>query len=118
MWINDYFLNGIGNSTSVGYRSMHTLRNLPRHFDPFSPYLQWSEGHVEDDKSILRFFYRNVPDCVRYFLRLIAYRDNLVYALRREYDQTGKTIYPEMHTAYWWWEFQVLPRSLFYVKAY
>jgi len=24
----------------------------------------------------------------------------------------------EMHTADWWWDVQVLPRSLFYVKAY
>jgi len=35
--INDYFSNGIGNSTSVGYSSMHTLENLLRHVDPYSP---------------------------------------------------------------------------------
>jgi len=38
--INDYFSNGVGNSTSVGYSSMHTLENLLRHWDPYSPYLQ------------------------------------------------------------------------------
>jgi len=37
--INDYFSNGIGNWTSVGYSSMHTLENLLRHLDPYSPYL-------------------------------------------------------------------------------
>ena len=41
--INDYFSNRIGNSTSVGYSSMHTLENLLLHMDPYSPYLQWLE---------------------------------------------------------------------------
>jgi len=116
--INDYFSNGIGNSTSVGYSSMHTLENLLRHLDPYSPYLQWLEGHVEDGQRTLPFFYRNVLDCVRYLLRQIAYGDNLVYTPRCEYDQSGQRIYTEMHTADWWWDVQVLPRSLFYVKAY
>ena len=38
--INDYFSNGIGNSTSVCYSSMHTFKNLLRHLDPYCPYLQ------------------------------------------------------------------------------
>jgi len=38
--INDYFSNGIGNSTSFGYSSLHTLENLLLHMDPYSPYLQ------------------------------------------------------------------------------
>jgi len=116
--INDYFSNGIGNSTSIGYSSMHTLENLLRHLDPYSPYLQWLEGHVEDGQRTLPFFYRNVLDCVRYLLPQIAYRDDLVYAPRREYDQSGHRIYAEMHTADWWWDVQGLPCSLFYVKAY
>ena len=44
--INDYFSNGIGNSTSVGYSSMHTLENLVRHLDPYSPYLQWCNNPI------------------------------------------------------------------------
>jgi len=43
---------------------------------------------------------------------------DVVYAPRPEYDQSGQRIYAEMHTADWWWDVQVLPRSLFYVKAY
>jgi len=85
MRINDYISNGIGNSTSVGYSSMHTLENLLRHLHPYNPYLQWLEGHVEDGQRTLPFFYQNVLDCVRYLLRQIAYRDDLVYAPRREY---------------------------------
>jgi len=100
--INDYFSNGIGNSTSVGYSSMHRLENLLRHLDPYSPYLQWLEGHGEDGQRTLPFFCRNVLDCVRYLLRQIAYRDDLVYVPCCEYDQNGQRIYAEMHTADWW----------------
>jgi len=72
---------------------------------------------VEDSQRSLPFFYRNVLDCVRYLLHEIDYRDALVYGLRREYDQSGQRIYPEMHTADWCWDVQVLPTSLLYVKA-
>ena len=98
-WINDYFSNTIGNSTSVDYSSMHTLENLLQHLDPYSPCVPWLEGHVEEGQRTLPFFYRNVLDCVRYLLRQIAYREHLVYAPRCEYDQSGQRIYAEMHTA-------------------
>ena len=39
--INEYFGSGIGNSTSIGYSSMHTLENHLRHLDLYVPYLQW-----------------------------------------------------------------------------
>jgi len=63
---------------------MHTLENHLRFQDPYSQYLQWFEGQVEDRQRTLPFFYRDVLGCVRYLLRKIAYRDDLVYALRRE----------------------------------
>jgi len=73
---------------------------------------------VKDGQRTLPLFDRNVLDWVRYLLRQIAYRDDLVYAPRREYDQSGQRIYAEMHTGDSWWDVQVLPRSLFYVKGY
>jgi len=115
--INDYFSNGIGNLTSVGYSSLHTLENLLGHLHPCSLYLQWLEGHVKDSQRKLPFFYRNVLDCVRYLLHQIAYGDDLVYEPRREYNQSRHRIYAEMHMADWWWDVQVLPYSLFYMKA-
>jgi hypothetical protein len=106
--INEFFSSGLGSSESVGYSSMHTLENHLRSLDPYSPYLQWFEGDVDDGKRTQHFFYRNVLGCVRYLLRQIAYRDDLVYAPRREYDHDGHRIYAEMHTADWWWDVQVL----------
>lgn len=105
--INNYFSSGLGNPASVGYSSMYTLENHLQSLDPFGLYLQWLEGQVEDGMRTLPFFYRNILDCVRYLLRQITYRDDLVYAPRREYDQAGQRIYAEMHTADWWWDVQV-----------
>jgi len=86
---------------------MHTLENHLRLLDPYSQYLQWFEGQVEDGQRTLPFFYRDVLECIRYLLRQIAYRDDLVYAPRCECDPTGHRIYAEMHTADWSWDVQV-----------
>ena len=105
--INQYFSRGLRNAESVGESSMHTLENHLQLLDPYSQYLQWFEGQVEDGQRTLPFFYRDVLGCVRYLLRQSAYRDDSVEAPRLEYDPTGHRIYGEMHTADWWWDVQV-----------
>jgi len=114
--INEYFSSGLGNTSSDGYSSMHTLENLLQALDPHSAYLQWNEGQVDDGKQTLPFFYCKVLDCVRYLLRQIAYRDDFVYPPRREYDTNGQRIYAAMHTADWWWDLQVQPHNPFLSK--
>jgi len=86
---------------------MDTLENHLQFLDPYSQYLQWFEGQVEDGQRTLPFFYRDVLGCVRYLLHQIAYRDDLVYAPPREYKPSGQRIYAEMHTADWWSDLQV-----------
>jgi hypothetical protein len=105
--INEYFSSGLGDSASAGYSSMYTLENHLRLLDPHGQYLRWFEGQVDDGKRTLPFYYRNILDCVRYLLRQAAYRDDLVFAPRREYDHNGQRVYAEMHTADWWWDVQV-----------
>jgi len=114
--IKEYFSSGLGNASSAGYRSMHTLENLVQALDPHTAYLQWNEGQVDDGKRTLPFFYRKVLDCVRYLLRQIAYRDDFLYVPHREYDTNGQRIYAEMHAADWWWELQVQPHNPFLSK--
>jgi len=80
---------------------MQTLENHLQLLDPYSQYVQWFEEQVEDRQRTLPFCYRNVLGCLRYLLRQIAYRDDLVYAPQHEYDSTRQRIYAEMHTADW-----------------
>ena len=46
-------------------------------------------------------------DCVRYLIRQVAYRSDMVYAPIREYDSSVERLYSEMHTADWGWDMQV-----------
>jgi len=48
--INEYFSSGLGNASSAGYSSMHTLENLLQALDPHSAYLQWNEEQVDHGK--------------------------------------------------------------------
>ena len=91
---------------------MHTLENHLRSLDSYSLYPQRFEGHVEDRKRTVPFFYRNVLDCVRHLLRQIAYQDDLVYVLRRKFDHNDERISMKIHTADWWWDVQVQPPNL------
>ena len=86
---------------------MYPLEHYLRSLDPYSHYLQWFEGQVDNGRRSLLFFYRNILDCVRYLLRQIAYRDDFIYTPWREYDSEGQRVYSEMHTADWWWDVQV-----------
>ena len=93
--INDYFSSGLGNAESVRYSSRHTLENHLQFLDPYTQYLHWFEGQVEDGQRTLPFFYRDVLGCVRYLLRQITYRDDLVYARRRECISKKKRLHPD-----------------------
>jgi len=100
-------LSGLGGAESVWYSSMHILENDLQLLDLYSQYLQWFERQVEDGQRTLPLFYHNVLGCVRYLIRQIIYRDDLVDPLRHEYNSTGQRIYAEMHTADWWSYVQV-----------
>ena len=86
---------------------MHMLENQLWELDPYSPYLRWFEGEVDDLKLTLSFFYCNVLDCVRYLLHQIVYQNDFVYVLYHDDDHMGQRVYREMHTANWWWDIQV-----------
>jgi len=75
--------------------------------DPFGEYLVWTESVIDDGRPAATFYYRNIIDCVRYLIRQVMYRSDMVYAPIREYDSSGERVYYEMHTADWGWDTQV-----------
>jgi len=74
--------------------------------DPFSESLVWREDIIDHGRHAATFYYWNIIDCVRYLIRQVAYRSDMVYATIREYDSTGERVYSEMHTADWSWDTQ------------
>jgi hypothetical protein len=110
--IDDYFRKDLGERDAGSFQSAFSLRKQLEVLDPFGEYLTWTEATMDDGKHSTTFYYRNVIDCVRYLIRQIAYRPDMVYAPIREYDSSGDRLYSEMHTADWWWETQVRNRSV------
>ena len=105
--IDAYFAEGLGGMDARSFRSAYTLQQHLDVLDPFGEYLTWTEAAIGDGRHTTTFYYRNALDCVRYLVRQVAYRSDMVYAPIREYDSSGERLYSEMHTADWWWDTQV-----------
>jgi len=67
--------------------------------DLFGDCLVWTEAAIDDSQHPTTFYYRNVIDCVRFLIRQVAYRSEMVCAPVREYHSSGERLYWEMHTA-------------------
>lgn len=65
--------------------------------------MAWNEQHPEN----IVFWHRNLIGCVKWILRQPAYKEHLVYAPVRSFNDAGHRIYDEMNTGDWWWEKQV-----------
>ena len=105
--IGAYFAEGLGGLDARSFRSASTLQQHLDVLDLFGEYLMWTEAAIGDGRHTTTFYYRNALDCIRYLVRQVAYRSDMVYAPMREYDSSGERLYYEMHTADWWWDTQV-----------
>jgi hypothetical protein len=105
--IDEYFAIGLSKSESPCFKSAYKLDQYIHALDPYQHLLEWNEGIYTHDGHNSSFFYRDIVRCVEYLLSQPAYREDIVYAPVREYDETGERLYSEMHTADWWWETQV-----------
>ena len=102
--INNYFAKGLGGRDARSFQLAYTLQKHLDVLDPFGDYLAWTEGTMNDGRHTTTFYYRNIVNCVRYLIRQVAYRPDMVYAPVCEYNSSGERLYSEMHTADWWWD--------------
>jgi len=109
--IDAYFAEGLGGMDSRSLPSASTLRQHHDILDPFREYLVGVDASIDNGRNATTFYYRNIIDCVRYLIRQVAYRSDMVYTPIREYDSSGERLYSEMHTADWWCDMQVSDRS-------
>src|SRR5205807_3950990 len=86
--INDYFAKGLGSKGARSFRSAYTLRKHLEVLDPVGEYLAWTEATVDDGKYETTCYYRNMVDCVRYLIRQVAYRSDMVYEPIGEYNSS------------------------------
>jgi len=92
-------------SLRVEHKSSHTWRNKMRGLvdEP-----EWQNGTMDFHlQRGIKFFYRDVVECIHYLLRQKAFAQDLIFEPSREFDSQGCRVYTEMHTTDWWWEMQV-----------
>ena len=105
--IDAYFAEGLGGIDARSFQSAYTLQQYLDVLDTFGEYLTLTEAAIGDGRHTSTFYYRYTLDCVRYLVRPVAYRSDMVYAPILKYDSSGERLYYEMHTADWWWDTQV-----------
>jgi len=105
--IDAYFANGLGSTDARSFRSVYTMRQYLDKLDSFGDYLERAEAAIDDGQHATTFHYRNVIDCIRFLIRQVAYKSEMVYAPVREFNSSGERLYMEMLTADWWWDTQV-----------
>jgi len=66
--------------------------------------ITWNEQHTGVP---IEFWYRDITKCAKSLLRQLAYAEHLLYAPQQRFDEHGRHVYSEMHTADWWWEWQL-----------
>ena len=110
--IDRYFHDGLCTSSDVDFTSGWTLY---QQLDRMNPELGPDSWSVREAKwslaggasRCITYYYRSPLVCIRYLLKQPCFRDHLVYAPVREYNEAGERMYSEMHTADWWWSTQV-----------
>ena len=75
-----YFAEGLSGTDSRSFWSAYTMRQHLDVLDPFGEYLVWREAVIDDGQHAITLYYRNIIDCVRYLIRQVAYRSDMVYA--------------------------------------
>jgi len=76
--IDTYFGEGLCGTDSRSFRSTYTMRQCLDVLDPFGEYLVWTEAIIDDGRHAATFYYQNSIDCVRYLIRQVAYRSDMV----------------------------------------
>jgi len=77
--IDAYFAEGSGGTERRSFPSPYTGRQHLDVLDPYGEYLVWTEAVIDDGRHAATFYYRNIIDGVRYLIRQVPSRSDMVY---------------------------------------
>jgi Plavaka transposase len=112
--INSYFNRNLCTmqEPEINFRSGHTLQQLLERMDLEYGIAPWVSAQatavISGETHKIPFFYRDPLDCIRFLLKQPPYRDYLVFAPMRQFNESGERVYTDMYTADWWWRTQVI----------
>jgi Plavaka transposase len=72
---------------------------------------EWEKGIIDIEGSHADFWYRDPTAIIRYIFRHPQFSEDLMYAPKKDYNDSGERVYNEMWTANWWWRQQVNSNS-------
>jgi len=90
--IDGYFTEGLGGTDSRSFQSAYTMQQHLDVLDPFGESLVWTEAVIDDGRHAATFYCHNIIDCVRYLIRQVAYRSDVVFTRIREYDSSRERV--------------------------
>jgi len=76
--IDAYFAKGLGGTDSRSFWSAYTRREHLDVLDPIGEYWVWTEALIDNGGHVATFYYRNIIDSVRYLIRQVAYRSDMI----------------------------------------
>jgi len=59
------------------------------------------------DDDYTRFIYHNPVQCIEFLVQQPAFRDHMLYAPAKEFNDADERIYSEVKSSDWWWNEQV-----------
>ena len=110
--ITSFFKRSMPLKDTVPFKSAYMLRQLIDKMEDGLGWESWKEGNIndlgwnDDHNDPIRFYYRDIFDCVKWLLRQPSNQEGMAYAPIRKFIG-GQRSYDEMNTGDWWWRTQV-----------
>ena len=105
---------GVKDEIKASLKSNYCLRQKIDRMEDGLGASSWRISHLENivwnaqhAKEPIKFWHRDIIECAKWLLKQPAYAEHLSYAHQQRFEDKGRRIYGEMHTADWWWERQV-----------
>ena len=76
--IDVYLAEGLRGMNARSFRSAYTMQQHLDVLDPFGKYLMRTQTASRDGRHTTTFYYRKAHDCLRYLVRQVTYRSDMV----------------------------------------
>jgi hypothetical protein len=116
---------GVKDEIKASLKSNYCLRQMLDRMEDGHGASSWRISYLENivwnaqhAKEPINFWHRDIVECAKWLLKQPAYAKHLSYAPQQLFEEGGRRVYGEMHTADWWWERQVrtLPSNYYYSR--
>jgi len=114
--INELFRNPMMATVSI-FTSSHTLFKRMNEMSHAMGINNGNSGyvcynHLADPNNIcndyyIRFLYRNPAEWIEFLMQQPAFREHVLYAPAKEFNDAEECIYSEVKSRDWWWNKQV-----------